>query len=161
MHAVSPPEVSLRTHLLDDHRRIENLMNDMLEACAHDDREGLSLAWTALDAGLSAHLEAEEKLLIPILMRTNERDARAIVSEHRHIRTRLVELGTAVDLHTVRVEAAKSFVDELRAHASHEDTILYQHCDDALSREEHLNVLETLADLLKERVGRIKKPRGM
>ena len=161
MHAVSPPEVSLRTHLLDDHGRIETLMNDVLEACAHDDREGLSIAWTALDAGLSAHLEAEEQLLIPVLMRTSERDARAIVSEHRHIRTRLVELGTAVDLHTVRAEAAKSFVDELRAHASHEDTILYQHCEDALSHDEHLNVLETLADLLKERLGRIKKPRGM
>lgn len=152
MHAVSDPETSLRSQLLHDHQRLEALMSRVLEACESDDREGLATAWTEFDAGLSAHLDTEDKLLIPNLMRTNEREAWAILSEHRHIRTRLVELGTAVDLHAVRLDAARSFIDDLRAHASHEDQVLYQHAEDSLEPEEHASILEVLATAVRQRL---------
>jgi hypothetical protein len=40
------------------------------------------------------------------------------------LRDRLRELGTAVAHGTARLEDARSFRDELRAHARHEDAIL-------------------------------------
>jgi hemerythrin-like domain-containing protein len=156
MHAVSQPESSLRSRLLDDHHDLEALMARILEACERDDREGISEAWGELDARVMGHLETEDRYLVPALMRTNEREARAIMSEHRHIRTRLVELGAAVDLHTIRAETARSFIDDLRAHASHEDEMLYRIAEDTIPYEEHEGIFEAMAHAVRERLERRK-----
>lgn len=156
MHAVSQPDSSLRTRLLDDHHGLEALMARVLEACENDDREGIGEAWGELDARVMGHLEIEDRFLVPALMRTNEREARAIMSEHRHIRTRLVELGAAVDLHTIRTETARSFIDDLRAHASHEDEILYRIAEDTIPYEEHEGIFEAMAHAVRERLERRK-----
>ena len=106
--------------------------------------------WSELDSRLATHLEAEERYMIPALRRWREREARAIVEEHKHIRRRMAELGQAIDLHTVRHETVCTFIDELRAHAQAEDKVLYQWADTQLSEPAKESVFSHLADALKK-----------
>jgi hypothetical protein len=49
-----------------------------------------------------------------------------------------------VDLHLVRLEAARHFVDELRAHARNEDRLLYRWADDQLDDDAQLATIGAL-----------------
>jgi hemerythrin-like domain-containing protein len=112
-----------------DHRKIEDLLWQVLLAFEDGDRESAAAVWSLFDAQLQAHMDAEERHLTPLLMRSNERACRALLEEHKHLRARLVELGTGVDLHVIRLADARTFIDELRAHAASEDKILYELAD--------------------------------
>jgi hypothetical protein len=70
------------------------------------------------------------------------------VQEHRHIRTRLSELRTAVDLHLVQLGSVRNFIDELRAHAKSEDRLLYQWADGHLDELGRTCVIDVLAKKL-------------
>src|SRR6476620_9846854 len=97
----SPSSRPISDHFLGDHRRLEIIFEQVLAAIADGDRECLSLAWLDFETGLLTHMHTEETYLIPALLKTSSRDARAIVTEHQHIRSRLADLGAAVDLHTL------------------------------------------------------------
>lgn len=135
---------NVRDRFLADHRSIEDLLGRVLTAFERNDRSAVATAWTEFDARLLAHLEAEERYLIPALSRVNERAARAIIEEHKHLRGRLTELGAGVDLHIVRLDMARQFIEDLRAHARHEDRILYRWADEHFSETERAAALGTL-----------------
>lgn len=155
MHALSAfaPD-SIRDHFLADHRRLDAIMARLLRAFQVGDREQVANYWSEFDAGLCAHLEAEEKFLLPVILTTHERDARIIIQEHKHIRARLVELGIAVDLHVIRIEDARNFVAELQAHAHHEDSVLYGPANVQLDPVERTSIFAALADSVKRRARR-------
>ena len=131
-------------------------MERLLEAFADNDRELVASLWNEFDAGVLAHLESEEKFMIPMLLRVSERDARILIQEHKHIRTQLAELGVGVDLHLVRLESVRSFIDELHAHSLHEDTLLYRRADAEFSDDERKSVFEALAENVRTRLERKK-----
>ena len=136
---------AIRDRFLADHRRLEKLLEQLLAAFEANDREDVASLWTTFESGLLAHMEAEEEHLIPALLRLREREARALVHEHRHIRTRLAELGVGIDLHIVRLASARNFIDELRAHAQGEDRLLYQWGDAHLDEAQRQSVLAALS----------------
>ena len=125
----------IRSNFLADHRRISTLLETLLAALAASDPPSASKAWKAFEAGLVAHLDAEEKLLIPALLVARERDTRVLVQEHRHIRARVTGLGGGLGLGIMSPSTLLDFMDEMRAHAKTEDRLLYQwgdvHLDDA------------------------------
>jgi hypothetical protein len=131
-----PISAPLRDRFLADHVRLEALLEQLLAAFDANDREGIAALWTDFETRLEAHLGAEERLLIPALVRLSERDARVIVQEHRHIRSRLADIGTRLDLHTVRSGEIRDFIDELHAHAQSEARVLYSWADTALDEPE-------------------------
>ncbi|MDB4998870.1 MAG: hypothetical protein JWM74_6302 [Myxococcaceae bacterium] len=108
-----------------DHRRLEALVEQILSASEAGDAECVASSWGALKDGLLAHFDAEETHLIPDLLVTSERGARVIIGEHRHLRSRLTELGLAIELHVVKRALVSGFVHELRAHARSEERLLY------------------------------------
>jgi len=119
-----------------DHDELEARFALLLAAFETNDRDAIAKLWNDFDERLIRHLEAEERLLIPQLFLSSPREARTILEEHRHIRSRLIELGCGVDLHVIRVEAARGFVEELRAHSRHEAEALYCWADDHLDAGE-------------------------
>ena len=139
----------LGERFLADHGELEALFTRLLAAFEADDREAIAGRWSEFDDRLSKHLEAEERFMIPRLSSSRPRDARAILEEHRHIRSRLVEFGFKVDLHIVRLETARGFVEELRAHARHEDEVLYRGADEHLTALEHGALLAALTGPLR------------
>jgi len=150
MHAqASKVSPAVRDHFLADHRRLEDLFERLLTALEANDREDMALVWTEFESGLIGHMQTEELELIPVLQRDSPRSARIIMEEHRHIRTRLAELGMALDLHTLRLDTARAFVDELRAHAKSEDRLLYQWAEESLDDAEKESVIQLLAERVR------------
>ncbi len=117
---------SIRHKLTADHQRLEKLFDDVLRRLALDDRDETRAAWNEFDRGLTAHLDAEEKLILPAFAFAFPEEAAAIRKEHESIRATLLELGVAVDLHSIRWPAAADFVSALRAHATREDSLMYR-----------------------------------
>lgn len=112
------------------------LFGELLAAFTANDHEAESRLWPDCSSGLRSHLETEETHLIPALRRLSERDARVLVQEHHHIRTRLAEIGAGIDSRSVRLETVRDFIDELRAHAQSEDRLLYRWADTHLDEQE-------------------------
>lgn len=149
--AASP---SIRDRFFADHRRLETLLEQLLSAFEANDREDMSRLWNDFESGLLAHLEAEETYLIPALERVAESEAHALLQEHERIRKRLTELGVSLDLHTLRFETARVFVDELRAHAATEDRLLYRWAEQNIDLPRRASVLDALSTLLRARAAR-------
>lgn len=127
-----------------DHERLEVLLGELLAAVRANDHERESRLWEECRAGLMVHLEAEETHLIPALRRMNERDARVIVQEHHHIRTRLAEIGAGMVSRSVRFDSLRDFIDELRAHAQSEDRLLYKWADTHLDEQQLASAIGAL-----------------
>lgn len=149
MPNTAPHSSGLRERFLSDHREIEKLLERVLACCEDGDREDISAVWTEFDARLLAHMDAEERFLLPLLLRKNERAARAIREEHKHFRSRLAQLATEVDLHTIRLHEARAFIGELRAHSAHEDKVLYSLAEAELAPAERESVLHALLSRVK------------
>ena len=153
MHSCPPP-AAVRDRFLADHREFEALFAGLLDAFEANDRARVAELWTAFEDRITRHMEAEERFMIPQLFSSRPRDARTILEEHRHIRTRLAELGFCVDLHTARLETARGFIDELRAHARHEDDVLYRWADEQLAAGEQKTLFDALTAPLRSKTRR-------
>lgn len=145
---------SLREPFLRDHVRLEALFERLLVALEANDRGDIARYWTEFESGLLGHMETEEAHLFPVLQGVSPKSARILVQEHRHIRTRLTEIGMALHLHSLRLDTARAFIDEVRAHARSEDRLLYQWADGRLDPAEKTATLQALARSLARRAGR-------
>jgi hypothetical protein len=144
MTGTSASSTAVRFHYLADHARLERLLDRLIGAFEANDREDIQRIWTELEPSLLVHLEAEEELLIPALRRSREKDAITILDDHKRIRTRLAELGAGIDLHIVRLETARALVEDLQAHAQHEDEV-YQWADVELGEAERTSLLSAIS----------------
>jgi hypothetical protein len=147
-----PTQTALREHLLADHRSLEQEIDQLVSACEANDQPRMETLWTDFETRLSAHLEMEEIHIVPLMLERHHRAGRAIIEEHKHIRRRLAELGTAVDLHQLRLEALRRFLDELRAHAKTEDGLMYQWADEQLPESAKTSLLSDLGEALRTRL---------
>jgi hemerythrin-like domain-containing protein len=150
----TPSSRPISDRFLSDHRRLEVVFEQVLAAVAADDQESLGLAWNDFETGLLAHLDAEEKYMVPAILESSPRDAQAIVSEHRQVRSRLADLGAAVDLHTLRLETARGFIAELRAHAKREDALLYRRADESLHQADRTSLFAALTQGVRKAIRR-------
>ena len=116
----------LRGELIRDHERLEQLFCELRAAFDGDAREDAARLWTDLDRGLSAHLEFEERHVLPAFRAVDSLEVEGLLREHDLIRRRLTELGIGVDLHAVRAEIVADFIALLRAHARREEDLLYR-----------------------------------
>jgi hypothetical protein len=107
----------------EDDQRLNDLFARLLNALESANRDVMSL-WREFEVCLNAHMEDEEQRVTPKLAAIRLREALAILQEHRYLRSRLKEIGEAIARGDLRLENARSFRDELRAHARHEDAIL-------------------------------------
>jgi hemerythrin-like domain-containing protein len=117
---------SIRDRLAADHVRLSALFEDVLRRLALDDRDETRAAWSEFEHGLTAHLDAEDALMLPAFAESEPEEAAAIRAEHEKIRAKLLELGVAVDLHFIRADIAADFVQQLREHAAREDAMMYR-----------------------------------
>jgi len=114
----------------------------LLGAIKANDRERMGPLWTTFDNLLCRHMDLEETSLLPALAKGNPPEARALLDEHRTFRRQLTELGTAIDLHTIRYEEAQRLVEALREHASREDDLLYRWADEVLPPNERRSLVQ-------------------
>lgn len=134
---------SLRDFLLGDHLRLEALFGELLAEFREGHPDGVREMWARFDSGLSMHLSAEERYLLPLYTAAEPREAAALIAEHDTFRKALDNLGVGVDLQMVNLDVTQAFIDALRAHARREDELLYRWAErevggsdqDAVARE--------------------------
>jgi hypothetical protein len=148
MQTDSTRSALIRERFLSDHRRLEQLLERLMNAFEANDREDIQRLWTDLESSLLVHIDAEEKFLLPSLLRTHESEAHGLLRDHERIRTRLTELGAGIDLHIVRLETARALAEELRSHARDEDGI-YQWADIALGEPERTSLLSAITERVR------------
>ena len=141
----------VRVRFRADHEALEALFAHLLEAAGASDVATVADLGNEFEGRLTRHLETEERLLVPQLFAANPREARTILEEHRHIRSRLIEVGFGVALRIDHLEAARGFLDELRAHTRHEDEMLYRWADGHLTQAEQSTLIAALEAPLPER----------
>jgi hemerythrin-like domain-containing protein len=125
---------------LEEHRQIERLFERLLAAFSGDDRGDVAHFWSECDRALSKHLRDEEEVILPRLFSARPREARAIVAEHQHLRARMADLRMQFDGRTLRLENARGFLEELQAHARHEERVLYPEAAMAAAeRDSHID----------------------
>ena len=68
------------------HTRLIGLFQDLLSEARKDDRSGLREMWTRFEAGLLAHINAEELELLPLYGKGHAAAAAAILEDHAFFR---------------------------------------------------------------------------
>ena len=130
--------------LLADHARLDKLFAELLAMFKSEDNDAIDRAWTAFDEGLTSHLDAEEKHILPLFRQVDAKEADAILAEHAGFREKLASLGVMVDLHAVDTKIAAEFVAGLRAHAHREDRLMYTWADEHLGKPERESLLASV-----------------
>jgi hemerythrin superfamily protein len=125
VHSRNLPSGPVSDALTTHHREIEAACLEIMAAGYTDDPRDLTLRWRVIERELLAHMATEEQLLLPAYERAEPEIAQALRADHAALRARAMELAVAIQLHAVRVEQLRAFVDALRAHAAREETSLY------------------------------------
>lgn len=121
----SHPKPPVHATLHHDHTELEQLFGRLEDAVEGADDPTIQRLWTEFERRLFAHLEGEERYLLPALALRHPAAVARIHREHRQIRELVDDLGIRTDLHLLRKDAADALVETLRRHAAHEDRTLY------------------------------------
>lgn len=121
---------TLACHPVDDvlgahHREIEAACLEIMSAAFADDARDLSSRWGTVERELAEHMAAEERMVFPAYQQADPGNAQTLRDEHAVLREHAFAIGVAIQLHAIRCEQLQRFVDELRAHARHEEASLY------------------------------------
>jgi hypothetical protein len=108
------------------HQVLDDQLDRTMAAIEANELSTLDVLWIQLEARVLAHLEAEERFVLPTFARVDPAEAMALLREHGHIREQLLELGVAFAQHYIRPRRFAQLVTLLRAHARREDQLLYQ-----------------------------------
>ena len=150
MHVAQPATRSnLREAMLTDHVSIERRLSRLVTAARMDDWDRLHAAWREVERDLSAHLAAEEELMLPRFERYDAATAAKIRAQHARIRAQLEALGVDLDLHALRVDAVEAFVARLKEHATGEERALYAWAQASLGEREKTSLLSRLKTRLR------------
>jgi hypothetical protein len=109
-----------------EHAKLAQLAESVLEAIVAGDRTEAAAAIGLLQSSVLAHLDREETELIPAYARDEPLAASVVMADHAAIRRSLAALDVMTDLHLLRADALKEFLDALAAHAGRENRGLYR-----------------------------------
>ena len=116
---------SIQMILFRDHERLDRQFRAIIYAAERADAAELRGAWMTFEQELERHLAVEETQVLPKFARSRPREARVLAEEHDQIRAQVLDMGVALDLHSLGRDRIQGFADTLRAHARHEDALLY------------------------------------
>lgn len=134
--------IAVRAAFSAEHGELDRLFSQLSAAFAAEVPTEHARLWSALDERLRAHMDLEERELLPRLASAHPDEAAAIRHEHDELRRRLLALGVGVDLHTTRAEAVDEFLDLMRRHARREDALFYRWADETLGARERSALIE-------------------
>jgi len=124
---------SLESMLAGDHHRLDRAFQAIVTRAYGGDFQQLEAEWLVFQSALLAHLDAEEKHLIPALAEDRPGEAAILLDDHTRIRNKLLELGVDLDLHCLGAERVDAFIEILRAHAHREEHMFYPWVDGQLA----------------------------
>jgi hemerythrin superfamily protein len=123
--AESHSKAELIRDLHDEHALLDKVFSNLVANASCDDRAGLRAAWETFERDLTAHMDIEERQLLPGFKRYSPNEARGLLEEHGRIRAALTEMGVDLDLHCLRADRVNALIQLIRAHAQREEALLY------------------------------------
>lgn len=130
LHVAAKPTPPRIGHVLDQHHReIEAACIALVKAGFTDEPSDLIRRWSDIEHHLYDHMMAEEHFLFPAYQHDEPENAQVLRAQHARLRTHALEIGVAVELHTVRLEQIEGFIAELQTHARCEEAALYRWAD--------------------------------
>ena len=150
MRLASPGTVNhLRQELERQHLWLDEALNDI--ACAAELGESAPLlrAWSAFEAGLSSHLDFEERELFPLVEPLHAEALGALRRDHDEIRRLVAELGVRAEIHTLRRDAVDELVETLRRHAEHEDRTVHRWLEDEAPEDTRRHLVGLLVKTMR------------
>lgn len=140
---LSPPSSG---RILDQHHReIEEACLGLLGACCAGDPSELARRWGEIEHQLYDHMMAEEHFLFPAYQRDEPENAQDLRDQHAVLREQAMELGVAIQLHTIHAEQIQAFVAALRDHGKREEASLYRWADRHLADDQRHRMRDYLA----------------
>ena len=116
--------------LLSDHQRLDKLFQRLLDDVHCGDWTVCQATWSSFERQLLEHLETEDKYLLPIFERDYPNETAGLQQQHVSIRRLLADLGVRIELHVLREQHVRHFIEFLQAHAAREETLLYRGAKD-------------------------------
>jgi iron-sulfur cluster repair protein YtfE (RIC family) len=117
--------LAVRSAVDQHHRELESLLLQLCERATVEDPAGLRAFWDRFERELQSHLDHEERLVIPAFASINPDEAAELLREHDEIRRMLDDLRLGVELEFIDGSVAGDLASQLRAHAHHEERVLY------------------------------------
>jgi len=124
------PKLAAGQLLLSDHQRLDELFARLLDDVHCGDWTVCQATWNRFERELLQHLESEETFLLPRFEREYPEETAVLRVEHESIRRLLADMGIQVELHALREQHARHFVESLRGHAAREELLLYRWAND-------------------------------
>lgn len=137
------------TKLVEDHQTLDALLGQLAEEAQCSNRPALQATWSDFEKRLIAHIDAEERYLLPLIEADHPREVAQTRRDHIQIRDLIAELGLAVELHTAREPDIRRLIDLLRAHAKHEEAALYTLAGDKASSSVEHSISSTLKAVVR------------
>jgi hypothetical protein len=103
----------------------------LLDAAGAGDADRVANEWLIVEPALLLHFDLEERHLLPGVFASSERQARVLVQEQRHLRSRFAGLKDAVERRELRPEMVRDFIDVLGAHTRNQQRNAAAWTDDA------------------------------
>lgn len=141
---MTPIQAQLRM----DHADLLVLFDDLKNAVEGADDPTIQSVWSEFERRLFAHLDAEERYLLPALEKKHADPVARAKVEHARIRALVSDLGIRADLHILRKSVADALVDMLKSHAAWENETLYLIADRELPAE-HRTALHKAVALVR------------
>lgn len=104
---------------------MDEVFASLLAAYRSEDWAAVRARWDTFDAELRAHMDLEERSVLPAFAAIDPAEAAALQAEHDTLRTQLAELGVRVELHAVAIDEIDALIRTLRSHAARENGLLY------------------------------------
>lgn len=139
--------------LLKDHEELDELLRRLAQDADAPSPLELQATWNTLEGRLIRHMEVEERFLLPLVEASDPVEVERTRQEHARIRDLIVELGVAVDLHTVREHDILQLIQLLREHAAREESALYRLAGDKASVAVQHSISESLKTALHSAFG--------
>jgi hemerythrin superfamily protein len=117
------------------HSALAGLAQELLAAVRANDRDSIHSLWVRFETQLLAHLEAEERYVLPAFARAVPDEALALIREHGTLREHILQTGVAIELHQVRLAMFEQFLAELLEHAKREEGVLYRWASTMIDRK--------------------------
>lgn len=146
-----PGTDDLRSLLCREHAFFEALLHDARGVLEAGDTAAAVAYLREVERGLLGHLRVEERHFFPAMAEHHEHEVRTLREAHTRLRARLREvMGAPSDEPAVQLARIQALVEDLRAHAEHEEGIVYAWADASLSEHVHARLRRLLRDELGE-----------
>lgn len=148
----SETEDSIQAILQNDHRRIYARLEEIVALASEEDPRDFRQTWKSFELDLLAHLHTEEVHVFRAFRHVDPREAKQLLEDHEQIRNRLTDLSIALDLHCLRAEQVAALAEQVRAHATREDQLLYPWAARELDKVVKAQIVQSLATRRAERL---------